>query len=32
MIVLIADSAFLEEQSEHTLAAGLEQVVLLVAD
>ena len=32
MIVLIAGSAFLVEQSEHPLAAGLEQVVLLVAE
>ncbi len=32
MIVLIADLAFLEVQSEHTLAVDLEQVVLLVAE
>ena len=32
MIVLIADLAFLVVQSEHILAAGMEQVVLFVAD
>ena len=32
MIVVIAGLAFLKEQSEHALSAGLEQVVLLVAD
>ncbi len=32
MIVVIADLAFLEEQSEHSRAVDLEQVVLLVAE